>query len=423
LNRPRLGCQPVQPAGATTADWEPPNAMRIVERYILRKISVMFWAGLIGVVIIAWTAQVVSQINVVTDNGDSIAAFFHISLYTLPNVVPVVVPFAFALATTHVLNTLNQDSELIVVNASGASRFIVLRPLLVYGVIAAAVVFGFNAFVEPPAAQQRRLLIAESRSDLISTLIQEGTFRKIDTDVFMQIGSRESNGTLGRIFVSDSREQDVDLIYYAKRGNLQKRGDAPVLILEDGEVQRRSKDRSVSIIKFTSYAFDLSEFVAAAETIQYAPRDRSTSYLMNPDPDDYYVRKLPLAIKVELSARFTNWLYPIVFSLVAFAVAGDARSHRQARFNPLVTGTIVALILRWGGYVLQSQAEKQEVLIVGLYALPLGAMLILSLMIWRSIPLEPPAGVVDALIERAERVYASAAKRFNLPSSPAGGAA
>jgi lipopolysaccharide export system permease protein len=397
--------------------------MRIVERYILRKISLMFWAGLIGVVLIAWTAQVVSQINVVTDNGDSIAAFFHISLYTLPNVVPVVVPFAFALATTHVLNTLNQDSELIVVNASGASRFLVLRPLLVYGVIAAALVFGFNAFVEPPAAQQRRLLLAESRSDLIATLIQEGTFRKIDTDVFMQIGARESNGTLKRIFVSDSREEGVDLIYYAKRGNLQKRNDAPVLVLEEGEVQRRSKDRSVSIIKFSTYAFDLSEFVAAADKIQFLPRDRTIAYLMNPDPNDYYVRKAPRVITAELHARLSNWLYPIVFALVAFAAAGDARSHRQARFNPLITGMVVALALRWGGYVFQSQTEKSELMFVGLYALPLTAILVLSVMIWRSIPLEPPAGLVDRVVDLAVKWYGLLAKRFNLPSLPADGAA
>ena len=35
--------------------------------------------------------------------------------------------------------------------------------------------------------------------------------------------------------------------------------------------------------------------------------------------------------------RLSEWLYPIAFALIALAVAGDARSHREARVNPLIT--------------------------------------------------------------------------------------
>ena len=45
------------------------------------------------------------------------------------------------------------------------------------------------------------------RADLLSTVVQEGSFRKVDDGLFVQIGERLPDGRLGGIFVADSRTQ------------------------------------------------------------------------------------------------------------------------------------------------------------------------------------------------------------------------
>lgn len=90
----------------------------------------------------------------------------------------------------------------------------------------AASVFSFavDNGIDPYARQKNRALVAESRADLLSLIIQEGTFRKIEDGLFLQIGERLPNNKLGGIFVADSREEGVNLVYYAKTGSVVERG-------------------------------------------------------------------------------------------------------------------------------------------------------------------------------------------------------
>ena len=64
------------------------------------------------------------------------------------------------------------------------------------------------------------MLLSTARADLLSTVVQEGSFRKIDDGLFIQIGERLPDGRLGGIFVADLRTKDVDLVYYAKNGDI-----------------------------------------------------------------------------------------------------------------------------------------------------------------------------------------------------------
>lgn len=378
--------------------------MALIERYIGRKILVLFLACLIGVVGIVWTAQVIAKINLVTDNGQSIGGFIYLSLFAIPSVIPEVAPFAFALAAAHCLNALNQDSELVVVNASGAPRKTVLRPLLVFGLAVSALSFTVSNFIEPYADLQRRTLIADARSDLISTVVQEGAFRKIDDGLFLQVAERQPNGALGGIFLSDSRVEDVDLIYFAKTGRVVDRPQGDILVLGNGEISRKDPDGNVSVIRFTTYAFDLSEFTAAANAISLPPRSRSIGALLSADATDPLYKKNPNLFVAEIHKRFTDWLYPLVYALFAFAVAGDARSHRGARVNPIVTVVGLALIMRWLGFILYNKSLASAAFHPLLYALPITALVVTAAVIWSGRVADPMAKIAERAVLIWERL-------------------
>ncbi|MBX8819161.1 LPS export ABC transporter permease LptF, partial [Ochrobactrum sp. MR31] len=68
------------------------------------------------------------------------------------------------------------------------------------------------------------------------------------------------------------------------------------------------------------------------DMVLYA-KDRHLSYLINPDKNDPIFQTKPLQYRAELHKRLTNWLYPFVFAMIALVLAGDARSHREARVS------------------------------------------------------------------------------------------
>jgi lipopolysaccharide export system permease protein len=345
--------------------------MKVLERYILRRAFEVFVASMAWTLAIVWTTQVLARIDLVTDNGQSAFTFFEFATLILPSITPTVMPFAIIIAVAQTLSAMNADSELAVIYAAGSSRSVVARPVLVLATLAAVFSFAVDNGVDPYARERGRHLVAEARGDLLSLIVQEGTFRKISDGLFVQIGERLPDGQLGGIFVADSRQPGIDLIYYAKTGAVvEKDGQRNLLVMRDGVVHRKTPQGDVSIVRFDSYAFDLSAFTRSANQITMYPKDRTIAYLINPDPNDPVFQEQPQSFRAELHRRFSEWTYSIVFALIGIAVAGDARSHREGRIHPMITAVAICLLVRWAGFFVTNQTQTKAWLTPFIYAVP-----------------------------------------------------
>ncbi len=377
--------------------------MKVVERYIMRRALAMFLAALVWTLAIVWTTQVLAKIDLVTDNGQSALTFFEVAALIIPSIIPIVVPFALVVAVAQTLSAMNTDSELAVLSAAGASRWTIARPILILALAACAFSFVVDNGIDPYARQKNRQLVAASRADLLSLIIQEGTFRKIDEGLYLQIGERLPGNRLGGIFVADSREEGANLTYYAKTGSIVEQNGEKVLMMNDGVINRKSMTGDLSVIRFTSYAFDMSAFLSAANDITLLPKDRTTQYLLNPDPNDKMYQRDPGSYRGELNQRFSEWSYSLVFALIALAVAGDARSHREARIHPLITAIAIALFVRWIGFFVAGKADKVWYFVYLLYAVPLAASAVSIWFIVSSRTMELPTAWADWLTNLAGR--------------------
>jgi lipopolysaccharide export system permease protein len=371
--------------------------MKLVERYIFLRALKVAAATLAISVAIAWTTQVLGRINLVTDSGQTALTFLGLATLLLPTMIPVVAPFAVIIGATQALSSMNQDSELSVIAAAGAGRMTIIRPIMLLAVLAAIFSFTVDVVVEPAARQRVREIIATSHADLLSTVIQEGSFRRIEDGLYVQVSDRLPDGRLGGIVVADSREKDVDLLFYAKEGDIQSVDGGQVLLMRDGEVHRKAPGGDVSVIRFVSYAFDLSGFASKTGEIYFSPKDRSLAYLLDPPPNDRIVQRSPRLYTAEAHRILSEWLYSIVFGLFALAAAGDVRSHREARIHPMVTAIAVALIARWQGYVVTDKVEESVDFVPWIYAMIGGNMLFALYFILSGRAMTPPAGWLNKI--------------------------
>ncbi|HEY4193098.1 MAG TPA: LPS export ABC transporter permease LptF [Mesorhizobium sp.] len=370
--------------------------MKVVERYIMRRTFVLFMGTLLWTLAIVWTTQVLARIDLVTDSGQSALTFFQVASLIIPSIIPVVVPFALVVAVAQTLSTMNADSELVVISAAGSSRLTVVRPILLLALAAGLLCFVVHNGLDPYARQKNRELVASARADFLSLIIQEGTFRKVEDGLFVQIGERFPDSRLGGIFVADSREPGVDLIYYAKTGAIIDRGDKKVLLMNDGVVNRKVPSGDVSVVRFTAYAFDLSAFASDTGDAILLPKDQTTQYLLNPDANDPTFKESPGLYRTELNIRFSEWLFPIAFALIALAVAGDPKSHREARIHPLITAIVICLAVRWLAFFAEGESKSTPFLGYMMYAIPILASLISILFIRVQKTMELPMNWVDA---------------------------
>ena len=400
--------------------------MKVIERYIMRRTFVLFMGTLLWTLAIVWTTQVLARIDLVTDSGQSALTFFQVASLIIPQIIPIVVPFALVVAVAQTLSAMNGDSELVVISAAGGSRLTVVRPIMLLALAASVFCFIVHNGVDPYARQKNRELVASARADFLSLIIQEGTFRKIEDGLFLQIGERFPDNRLGSIFVADSREEGVDLVYYAKNGAVIDHGSKKVLLMNDGVVQRKTPAGDVSVVRFTSYVFDLSVFAADTGDAILLPKDQTTQYLLNPDVNDPVFTKSPNLYRTELHKRFSEWLFPIAFALIALAVAGDAKSHREARIHPLITAIVICLALRWLAFFAEGESKATPAFAYLMYAVPISASVVAILFIRTQKTMELPMNWVDAGVAVAKslnrRAAALKARLFGGPS-PSQGAA
>lgn len=343
--------------------------MKLLEAYIVRRVWQMFLTALLPVLAIIWTTQVLARINLVTDSGQSIGSFMKLASLILPTLVSTVMPFALVIGITQTLTAMNNDSELAVIDAAGASRSIIMKPILTLAVLLCAFSFVMSNFVDPKLRVSAREMIAAAYADLLSSVIEEKTFRRIDEGLYVQISERMSGRVLKGLLVADSRDPAFDLIYYAREGAVDETGTA--LVMRDGEVQRKARDGNVSVVRFDSYSFDLSELSQTRGQARYRAADRNLLFLLSPDPADPDVLKSPAAYRAELHKRLTAWLFPLVVALVSLVFAGDARSHREARLHPMALALTLALGLFWLSSYTVNLVESRAIYIPLVYAVPL----------------------------------------------------
>lgn len=343
--------------------------MKLLESYIMRRVIQMFLVALLPVLAIIWTTQVLNRINLVTDNGQSVGSFMKLATLILPTIIPIVLPFAAVIGVSQTLTSMNNDSELTVIEAAGASRWTIIRPVIILAGVLSLFSFTIDNLIEPKVRVAAREMVAATYADLLSSVIEEKTFRRVEDGLYIQISERHSGRVLKGLLVADSRDPAFDLIYYAREGAVNAEGTA--LIMHDGEVHRKIPGGNVSIIRFDSYSFDLSDLTQSRGQTTLRPGDRSLAYLLNPDPDDKNVREDPGAYRAELHRRLTEWSFPLLFSLVALVIAGDARSHRDARLHPLISALSISFLLRWASFYSANQAESRPFFILVMYAVPL----------------------------------------------------
>lgn len=354
--------------------------MTIIERYLLRRMLTLFFAATGASLGIVWTVQALAKINLVTDTGQSIGTFLKLASMLLPTVIPIVLPFAVLIGITQTLTTMNTDSELAVIAASGARRSVIYRPAVLLAVIVSLAVAFVSHVVEPLSRQAVRAMVASANADLLALAVQEGSFKKIEENLYIQITERLPDGRLGGIFMADSRDPEIDLVYFAKAGFVANNDKISMLVMSDGQAHRRDpRGGNFSIIHFNSYAFDLSSFQKSAGGIELHPKDRSTAYLFNPDKNDTLYQVQPQRYSGVLHKRLTAWIYPLVFAMIALAVAGGARSHREARLNATMEAAGGAMAVKWIGLYFEDLAEDSMIGVYALYLLPVAA---LSLCAW-----------------------------------------
>lgn len=393
--------------------------MPLIERYVLRRALTTFLLTLGVLVATLWLTQVLRELDVVTAKGQAIWMFLMMTVLALPALIQTIAPVALLIACLVTLNNLNNDSEMAVMAAAGASQKAVSRPLIVLGAaLMILLTLSYHA-IAPASLAGLREIVTRVRADVIAAVVDGGGFRDVDDGLTMYIRDKASDGTFRDIFVSDDRSARESLQYTATTGFLLDQAGGSFLILRDGDLIRENRfNNSQNIVHFETYALDLSRLGGAGAAALYQAKERSSLSLVMPKADGAIKAERPQQIYAELHERITAPLYALVFPLIVLAYLGRARTGRQQRTSAVAAAVALCVALRVGSFAAFAAAGSTAAAVPFLYALPLAGIALGVIGMNRSDGALVPAPVA-ATIDWAVRIGARILRRFNPSSSGA----
>ena len=362
--------------------------MNSMQTYIFWRAFRAFFLALTVLIGIVWITQALEQLELITSKGQSFLIFLQITWLVLPKFISFIAPVAVLIAAIYTLNSLNNDSELVIVTNSGATPFAILKPLLFLAILVAVVDSSVSHYFSPNARREIRVFFTEINSDLISSVIKAGEFASINNGITFYVGARDANGIFNDVVVNDNREEEQTLTYLAKHGAITRTTEGSFFVLQDGTIHRRPKEKdSISIIDYSSYAFDLSTFERRVpnELRFKKPSENFTPYLFKIDGRNENFVKSPGKFFSELHNRFSAPFYSIAYVMIVFFFLGTAQSTRQGRGFAILSALLTVLALRGGGFMVQSGAQTTPILNFVQYLLPLGTIAVCSLLIARNV--------------------------------------
>lgn len=345
--------------------------MKLIERYILRRI-VSFFLGALGTMTgLVWVTQALRELDLITAKGQAILAFVTLTMLFIPFVVMVIAPIVLIIAIIQVLNALNADNELVVINAGGASRVVVLKPVMVASVGVALFVLFLGTTLSPMALRELREASTRINVDLLTTVIQPGRFIDAQPGLTFHIKARAADGSISSLMVDDRRDKITQFIYIAREAQVAEAFGRQLLVMRNGTIQRRTMATDeLAIVAFDAYAFDMTDLQPSGAAPVFRPSERYITELLNWDPNDHFVKRHPGRLRTELHDRLSQVLFPIAYGFVLFAFLGDPRTTRQNR-SLSITGAVVACgVLRLLHFGAAGLAGATDLGYIAMYLIP-----------------------------------------------------
>lgn len=346
--------------------------MRFVTRYIFSQLTYATVFMTLALTMALWLTQSLRLIDYMVNRGLPASSFLELTALLLPSLLSLVLPISTVVAVLFVYNKLTQDSELVVMRASGLSAVQLARPALVLAGVVTLIGYAISLYFLPLSYRNFRDLQFDIRDTYASVLLQEGVFNTIGDDITVYVRARDDDGALVGIIVQDARDKQRPSTLIAERGALVRTDEGPRVLLVNGNRQEVDRETGqLSMLYFERYTVDLAGLSGDSSRRRRDPAERFMSELFNPSErelqDEGFVREL----LAEAHSRLSAPLFGLTFTLIALVAMLTGEFNRRGRPHRLALAGVTVGVLFAASLAAQDLANREASALVLLYIVPI----------------------------------------------------
>lgn len=324
---------------------------------------------------IVWLTQALRFINFIVNQGISVTLFLQLTLLLIPSLLLMILPPAFFCAVLFTYNKLKMDSELIVMQSVGLSRWRLSMPALQVAAAITIIGYGIALYLQPVSYTKFKDMQFFLRNSYVSLLLQEGVFSTPVPGLTVFIRDRDRDGILHGILVHDNRLPEDQVTMMAEEAQLVQTPQGPRFLLTTGNRQE-VRDGRLSYLTFDHYTMDLSFYT----------QSMGSRY---PDTQEMFLGQLftedPTVSAQENRKRYAEgqqrliWpAYTLTLTLIAMAILLSGQFNRRGHWQRIATAVLAATLLLFTAVGMRGLVAANPLMVFPAYVLVLLPALISS---------------------------------------------
>jgi lipopolysaccharide export system permease protein len=229
------------------------------------EIFVFFLLTLFTLSAIIWILQAVNFLDIVSEDGHSIATYFKYSSLNLAKIINKTFLLSFFLSLFYIFVIYEEKNQLLIYWTNSVSKINFLNKVIFFSIslTIASLVLSFQ--IVPFTQDKARSYIRSSNLDFFPSLIKPRKF--IDTveklTVFID---KKENKKIENIILKDSSNSNNVQIIIAKKGQIVSNKENKFLVLNEGKIISTNKKNRSNIFDFKETIFDLSKYQTKTTT-------------------------------------------------------------------------------------------------------------------------------------------------------------
>ncbi|GAB4283534.1 MAG: LPS export ABC transporter permease LptF [Roseovarius sp.] len=291
------------------------------DRYLLSQFMVLFGFFALVLVSIFWINKAVRMFDRLVGDGQPAWVFAEFTALTLPGVIGVVLPLATFAAAVQVTNRMVNESELVVVQATGYSPWRLIRAAAVFGVIIALIMSLLSHVLIPLSLAQLRQRQFEVIQSVSARFLEEGEFLHPAPGITFYIREITPEGTLRDVFLSDRRDPESPVIYTSSQAYLVQEDGGTRLVMVKGLAQNlRADGKRLFTTHFDDFTYDISRLISAnPASLKLVEFASTADLLLRPEQVARETGATAGEVQYRLHARFSQALMCVIAALIGFA--------------------------------------------------------------------------------------------------------
>ncbi len=297
-------------------------------------------------VAVYWINRALGLFDDLIGDGQSALVFLEFTALTLPNVIRLVLPISAFAAALYATNRLIQESELVVMQATGFSPFRLARPILYFGLIVAVMVALLANVIVPASRTTLAARSAEIEANVTARFLREGLFLHPTPGITFYIGEIAPSQELLEVFLSDARNPEARVTYSALRALLLRSDTGPKLVMFDGVAQSLDRaSQKLSVTRFEDFTYDLGAFLSKPAASTRTVEEMPTSALLGATEAEAQALNttVPMMLQ-EAHSRIASPLLALAVPLIGFSALLVGAFSRFGLWRQ-VLGAVVILVL------------------------------------------------------------------------------